>query len=550
MSSPPAPGPSHAFAEGSGEFPSARVGEDRWEPLRAGRLGDSPPEGLHSRLDSVHTKITQHREAIDFVLARGMTPPSNHYDDLDALHAEYEHLCRVLVESCEASASRRRGDSPAAPPPPRPDEASPAAAPPPPRPGPSSRPAPRHSPQPGPSSQRDQRFASQDRSRPRDTSSDRSHDRGISEDRSRKRFASSDRSGHRLRFASGDFPSPKRRHSSRASSGDDYFEGPPSRSSPSPPSSPFREDRDPDDSSISAPVRAMVDFILQTFPESKASPSHPSSRSFDLSATAGVAEVAIPPGSLLSWSHALSDSFTETQERFARCIKDGKACHTLLPTLNKFERVSNSPTQGKELKANPDILDLLRNKVPDSRYEVHAHSFLTWSVVALIRSLHDRNLLPKDDQIISQLQKSFSKACGNLASGLSSSAAFVTLKRRQLLSHVVPSVSDSQKRNLLSDPFFQTGSLFSSSSVEAARSAARDLSLFKPHLKSSSSATPSRRSGYSGSAAPRAPSRPLSGHSSLQRSSSPHRPQPGKKGDSRFQKKSSGPHQKRGGFRR
>ena len=566
MNSPPAPGPSHAFANGSGEFPSAREGEDRWEPLRAGCLGDSLPEGLRSRLDWVHTRITEHREAIDFVLARGMTPPSNHYDDLDALHAEYERLCRVLVESREASASRRCGDSPAAPPPPCPDEASPAEAPPPPRPGPSLRPTPRHSPQPGPCSQRDQRFASQDRSRPRDTSSDRSHDRGISKDRSRKRFASSDRSGHRRRFASGDSPSPKRRRSSRASSDDDYFEGPPSRSSPAPPSSPSREDRDPDDPSISAPVRAMVDFILQTFPESQASPSHPSLRSFDLSATAGVAEVAIPPGSLLSWSHALSDSFTETQEQFARRIKDGKACHTLLPTLSKFERVLNSPTQGKELKANPDILDLLRNKVPDSRYVplslkeaaalersmrsmLETHSFLTWSVVALIRSLHDRRLLPKDDQIISQLQKSFSKACGNLASGLSSSAAFVTLKRRQLLlSHVVPLVSDAQKRNLLSDPFFQTGSLFFSSSVEAARSAAQDLSLFKPHLKSSSSATPSRRSGYYGSVAPRAPSRPLSAHSSSQRSSSPHRPQPGKKGDSHFQKKSSGPHQKRGGF--
>ena len=150
MRSPPAPGPSHAFAEGSGEFPSARVGEGRREPIRAGRLGDSLPEGLRSRLASVHTKITQHREAIDFVLARGMTPPSNYYDELESLHDEYEHLCGVLV------ASHRCGDSPASPPPPRPDEDSPAAAPPPPRPGPSSRPVPRHSPQPGPSSQRDQ----------------------------------------------------------------------------------------------------------------------------------------------------------------------------------------------------------------------------------------------------------------------------------------------------------------------------------------------------------------------------------------------------------
>ena len=70
-----------------------------------------------------------------------------------------------------------------------------------------------------------------------------------------------------------------------------------------------------------------------------------------------------------------------------------------------------------------------------------------------------------------------------------SNATFVTLNRRQLLlSLVVPSVSDAQK-NLLLDPFFQTSSFFSSSSVEAACSATRDLSLFKPHLKASSSTT-------------------------------------------------------------
>ena len=314
-----------------------------------------------------------------------------------------------------------------------------------------------------------------------------------------------------------------------------------------------------------APVRAMIDFILKSFPDSPASPSHPSSRSFDLSAYAGVTDAVIPPGSLLAWCHAVSDTFSDTQQRFARRIKDGKVCHTLLPTLNRFERVSNSPTQGKELRANPDILDLLRNRVPDSRHVplslkeaaslewalrsgLESHNFLTWSVVALIRSLHEKKLLPKDDPVISQLQKSFSKACGNVASSMASSAAFVTLKRRQLLlSHVVPSVSDVQKRNLLSDPFFQTSSLFSNSSVEAAR----DLSLFKPHLRASSSMTQTRRSGYSSSSAPRGPARSSSAQSSAQRPSSPLRHQSGKKGDSRFQKKSSGPHQKRGGgFRR
>ena len=215
-----------------------------------------------------------------------------------------------------------------------------------------------------------------------------------------------------------------------------------------------------------------------------------------------------------------------------------------------------SPT--RLLRANPDILDLLRNKVPDFRHLpisikegifierslrsfLESHNFLTWSVMALIKSLHEKKLLPKDDPVISQLQKSFSKACSNVTNGLTANTAFVTMKRRQLLlSHVVPSVSEAQKRNLLSDPFFQTGSLFDASSVESARSAARDLSLFKPHLKASSSTSQSRRQPYSSSSAQRVSARQSSRPSSSQRSSSPFRQQSGRKGDSHFQKKSSG----------
>ena len=46
---------------------------------------------------------------------------------------------------------------------------------------------------------------------------------------------------------------------------------------------------------------------------------------------------------------------------------------------------------------------------------LESHNFLTWPVVALIRSLHKNKLLPMDDPVISQLQKSFSKACGSVA---------------------------------------------------------------------------------------------------------------------------------------
>ena len=145
---PPAPGPSHHDAPSSGDFPSARVVEGDWEPIRTWSRRVSSPERLRDDLELIHTKITQHREIIDFIRARGMSPANHYYRDLDLLHAEYDQLSQTLVESREAFASRRRRGSP--------DVASPAAVPRPPRPDSSSRTGLCLSPQPGPSSSGDQ----------------------------------------------------------------------------------------------------------------------------------------------------------------------------------------------------------------------------------------------------------------------------------------------------------------------------------------------------------------------------------------------------------
>ena len=364
-----------------------------------------------------------------------------------------------------------------------------------------------------------------------------------------------------------DSVSPPTQHSSRASSREPSQERPGSRSPPLQ-ASPSREEKEADNAPIPATVKAIVEFIRSNFPDAIASPAQKSSRSFDLSASVGVTDPAAPSGSLLGWSQVMSDSFADTQKKFSKRIQEGRACHTLLPSLHRLEKVANSPSQGKELIANPDVLDLLKNKVPDFRHLpisvkegialertlrsiMESQSFLTWSVMGLLKSLHLKSLLPKDDPVISQLQKSFSKACSNVASGMTAGAAFLTMKRRQLLlSHVVPSVFEAQKRNLLADPFFQTSSLFDASSLESARSAARDMSLFKPHLKASTSSSQSRRQGPSSASSRRGSARQFSGPSSSQRASSPFRQQSAKKGDACFHKKSSGTPQKRGGFRK
>ena len=361
--------------------------------------------------------------------------------------------------------------------------------------------------------------------------------------------------------------SPLQLNTSRASSREPSQERPGSRSPPLQ-ASPSREEKEADDAPIPDTVKAMVEFIRSNFPDAIASPAQKSSRSFDLSSSVSVTDPAAPSGSLLGWSQVMSDSFVDTQKKFSKRIQEGRACHTLLPSLHRLEKVANSPSQGKELIANPDVLDLLKNKVPDFRHLpisvkegmalertlrsiMESQSFLTWSVMGLMKSLHLKNLLPKDDPDISQMQKSFSKACSNVASGMTAGAAFLTMKRRQLLlSHVVPSVSEAQKRNLLADPFFQTSSLFDASSLGSARSAARDMFLFKPHLKASTSSSQGRRQGPSTASVRRGSARQYSGPSSSQRASSPFRQQSAKKGDDRFHKKSSGTPQKRGGFRK
>ena len=64
----------------------------------------------------------------------------------------------------------------------------------------------------------------------------------------------------RQRFESRDSDSPRRRHSSRASSREASVERPQSRSSPTHPYSPSQQDKEAEDTSMPAPVSAMMDF--------------------------------------------------------------------------------------------------------------------------------------------------------------------------------------------------------------------------------------------------------------------------------------------------
>ena len=146
----------------------------------------------------------------------------------------------------------------------------------------------------------------------------------------------------------------------------------------------------------------------------------------------------------------MSDSFSDTQQRFAHRIKDGRVCHTLLPTLNKFEKVSNSPTQRSELKTNPNIFNLFWNRIPNISHVpvslketvaveqslVSGSSTTTFSpsrwwpgFVPFTR----RSFCPWMIQLSPSCRSPFQRPVAVWLRASPSNAPFVTLKRRQLV---------------------------------------------------------------------------------------------------------------------
>ena len=68
------------------------------------------------------------------------------------------------------------------------------------------------------------------------------------------------------------------------------------------------------------------------------------------------------------------------------------------------------------------------------RGSLESLSLLLWAITALFRYFGDLGHIPKGDPLFDQFQRSISKVSENIASVISSSAAFVTLKRGKLTS--------------------------------------------------------------------------------------------------------------------
>ena len=323
------------------------------------------------------------------------------------------------------------------------------------------------------------------------------------------------------------------------------------------------DQQDDEDNFRPASLSLLLDYITRKFPAASKPLVHPSSKRFHVLEVAGLVDESSQPSSNLAWFGHMRTACDSAQTKFEAKILEGRSLSSLLPSVSRTERVSDSPCQGKAFKVNSQVYDLMSSKPSESRSVplsvkeaaglettlrsiMESYNFQLWTITALFRFLGDSGRCSLDDPLLDQFQRSFSRGAENVAAGMASAAAFVTTKRREsFLSHMVPSVTDAQKCKLLSDPLFNQKDLFAPASIEAAREVARDVSLYRgaQSRPSTSSGTTQRRSFSSSSSSRGRPhSSPLCTPQRSPASSSSRRFQP--------KKESSDPPKNRGGFRR
>ena len=323
------------------------------------------------------------------------------------------------------------------------------------------------------------------------------------------------------------------------------------------------DQQDDEDNFRPASLALLLDYIIKKFPAASKPLVQPSSKRFHVFEAAGLVDESSQRSSNLAWFEHMRNACDSAQTKFESRILEGRSLSTLLPSVSRTEKVSDSPCQGKAFKVNSQVYDLLNSKPSESRSIplsvreaaglettlrsiMESYNFQLWTVTALFRLLGESGHFALDEPLLDQFQRSFSRGTENVAAGMAAAVAFLTTKRREsFLTHMVPSVTDAQKRKLLSDPLFNQKDLFAPTTIEAAHEAARDVSLYRgaQSRPSTSSGTTHRRPfSSSPSSRGRPHSSPLSTPQRSPTSSSSRRFQP--------KKKSSDPPKKRGGFRR
>ena len=254
---------------------------------------------------------------------------------------------------------------------------------------------------------------------------------------------SSDRSSRR---GSQTPPRKRRRHSGNSSDEDPAFQNRQHRD----------DQQEEEDNFRPSSLDLLLGYITSTFPTASQPFIQPSSKRFHIMETAGLVDESSQQIPNLAWYGCMRSAWDSAQRKFDAKVSEGKSLSSILTTVSRTERVSDSPCQGRATKVNSQVFDLMPSRPPESRFvpmsvreatslettlhgAMESYNFQLWIVTALFLFLGDSGCCPMDDPLLDQFQRSFSRGAENLAAALASSTALVSAKRREsFLTHMFP----------------------------------------------------------------------------------------------------------------
>ena len=111
-----------------------------------------------------------------------------------------------------------------------------------------------------------------------------------------------------------------------------------------------------------ASLALLLDFIMRMFPAISKPLVQPSSKQFHVFEAAGLVDESSQRSSNLAWFGHLRTACDSAQTMFESRILEGRSLSTLLPSVSRTEKVSDSPYQGKAIKVHSQVYDLLSYK--------------------------------------------------------------------------------------------------------------------------------------------------------------------------------------------
>ena len=186
------------------------------------------------------------------------------------------------------------------------------------------------------------------------------------------------------------------------------------------------DQQDEEDNFRPASLDLLLKYITTKFPAASQPLIQPSSKRFHVMECAGIVDESAQQSSNLPWFSHMRSACDATQRKFDARVSEGKSLSAILPSVSRTEKVSDSPCQGRAVKVNSQVFDLMPSRPAESRSVplsvreaatlettlcgvMESSNFQLWTITALFRFLCDSNCCPVDDPLLDQFQRSFSR---------------------------------------------------------------------------------------------------------------------------------------------